>query len=56
MTTKPTKKQLTDCLFDLMNAVEADYKCRGIDPRNVLRAHSWIALAMRNADELMEVI
>ena len=40
-------------LAALRTAVEADYKCQRVDPRNVAEAHTWIALAIKNADAVL---
>ncbi len=37
-------------LTALVRAVEADHDAQGIDPRNVMAAHTYVALAMREAD------
>lgn len=52
MTTQTAKKQLVAAVRQLRQAIEADYKCQGIDPRNLMKAHTWIAIAMRETDGL----
>lgn len=52
--TPPKKSEFIDALENLVRAVEADYKCQGVDPRNMMKAHTWIALAMKDADKILE--
>ncbi len=40
----------------LVRAVEADGQCQGYDPRSVGAAHTWVAIAMVEADALLSVI
>ncbi len=46
-------EQLRTGLQALVRAVEADGECRGYNPRNVGAAHTWVAIAMKEADALL---
>ena len=48
-------KRLREALQALVRAVEADGECQGYDPRNVVDAHTWVAIAMKEADALLSV-
>lgn len=48
------KRTVRTALQDLVAAVEADYAAQGIDPRNPLAAHTWVALALRQADYVLK--
>ncbi len=47
------ERKLVEALTDLRDAVEVDHKLLGIDPRDVLHAHTFVALAMKRADEAL---
>ena len=47
-------RNVRSALIALRTAVEADYKCQGVDPRNVGDAHTWVALAMKGADKVLD--
>ncbi len=46
-------EQLRAGLQGLVRAVEADGECQGYDPRSVGAAHTWVAIAMKEADALL---
>ena len=46
-------KRLREALQALVRAVEADGQCQGYDPRSVGAAHTWVAIAMTEADALL---
>ena len=48
--------KLREGLRALVRAVEADGECQGYDPRSVGAAHTWVAVAMTEADALLSVI
>ena len=48
-------RKLRAGLRALVLAVEADGEGQGYDPRNVVDAHSWVAIAMKEADALLSV-
>jgi hypothetical protein len=50
---RATRTQLVEALNGLRQAVEADYCCQKIDPRNHIEAHTWIAIAMTETNKLL---
>ena len=44
---------LAGALAALVRAVEVDHAAQSIDPRNCMAAHSYIAIAMREADDVL---
>jgi hypothetical protein len=45
--------RLEKALQELVWAVEADHRVQGIDPRSVLHAHTYVAVAMQKADKVL---
>lgn len=50
---KPTARELEEMLRRVLYAYEADCHCRKVDPGDVMKNHTWLAIAYTEAQALL---